>query len=53
MLLVATRTSQGIPLRDYSREELDQFLEDDQLDEKTLGIVGHFKKVMEAAKSRP
>jgi excisionase family DNA binding protein len=49
LLLLATRTRPYIKLREYTGEQLDQFVEDDRLDESDLEIVRQFNRAMDAA----
>jgi excisionase family DNA binding protein len=42
LLLWATRTREDVTLREYTSEEIADFIEEDQLDEGAQGIVNRF-----------
>jgi excisionase family DNA binding protein len=44
LLLWATRTPDNISLREYSDEEIEGFLRDDELSEEARAVVRHFEK---------
>jgi excisionase family DNA binding protein len=44
LLLWATRTRPDITLRDYSDEEIDEFLQADQLDEESQAVARRFQQ---------
>lgn len=45
LLLWATRTREDVTLREYTGEEIADFIERDQLDEEAQAIVNHFNSV--------
>ena len=48
LLLWATRTRPDITLREYTGEEIAEFIEADRLDAETQAIADRFRKVMDA-----
>ena len=48
LLLWNTQTRPGIVLREYTDEQIEQFLNEDELNEEQLAIVERFTRMMDA-----
>jgi excisionase family DNA binding protein len=53
LLLSATRARPYVQLREYTAAQLDQFVRDDVLDERTRTVTRHFDRVMDEADAQP
>ncbi|MBI2942102.1 MAG: helix-turn-helix domain-containing protein [Chloroflexi bacterium] len=53
LLLWATRTTRNLSLREYTGEQIEQFLRDDELDEEARRIAERFLKSTERKGRRP
>jgi excisionase family DNA binding protein len=53
LLLWSSRTRADIPLRDYSPEDIEQFLGDDQLDDRALSVAQRFNAAPEKPAHHP
>lgn len=51
-LLWSTSTRPAIKLRDYTREQIDEFIKEDQLTGKAKDVAERFSKVMESKPTR-